>query len=561
MTTSQAPLLVGVLLDSYKQPAWVAKLISDLVSGKETRLALVVMNDCEVRSEQLSFVRRVARWWQNRSALPYVAYRRLDQKRYQRSGDPEELTDIGEILADTPVIRVTPRRTKHCDYFSDDEVAAIRTYDLDVAVRFGFRILKGDALRLARYGVWSFHHGDNRHNRGGPAGFWEVMNQEPVTGAVLQVLSEELDAGLVIGRSFSSTDPISVTANKRNYYWQATHLLGSSLRRLYERREAFLDDVRSSGTWEAYSNPLFVQPRAMKMSRLAAGLLTRLIGRKLRALFQRDQWFLAYRLSKGPDVSAGVPDGTIYRFKELVPPSDRFWADPMPVFHEGKHYVFFEEYQFGAPKAHISVFELNSQGVPENMRVVLERPYHLSYPFVFKWRECWYMIPETSRARRVELYRSTGFPDSWELERVLLDDIAATDATVVEIDNRWWMFVGVSANDKEAGLLNLYHAPTPLGPWEPHRWNPVKTDVRSARPAGPLFFRNGAWYRPSQSGVPGYGSAIVVNRIEELSDSSFREIEVTRIAPTWRAGLNGTHTLAASNGLTVIDARHVIKTF
>ena len=69
----------------------------------------------------------------------------------------------------------------------------LRIHNLDVAISFGFRILKGRALRIAKHGVWSYHHGDNHINRGGPAGFWEVLEGSPVIGSVLQVLDEDLD--------------------------------------------------------------------------------------------------------------------------------------------------------------------------------------------------------------------------------------------------------------------------------------------------------------------------------------------------------------------------------
>jgi hypothetical protein len=193
---------------------------------------------------------------------------------------------------------------------------------------------------------------------------------------------------------------------------------------------------------------------------------------------------------------------------------------------------------------------------------VLERPYHVSYPFVFQWNGAWYMIPETLERRAVELYRATRFPDEWELDRTLLSDIAAADATVAEIDGRWWMFVALmQPGAMEAAVLHLYHADTPLGPWQPHARNPLKIDACSARPAGPLFRHNGRWYRPGQYGVPTYGSATVVHRIDELTPTSFREVEVSRLTPTWRPGLNGTHTLAAAGGLTVIDARRVRRKF
>ena len=97
------------------------------------------------------------------------------------------------------------------------------SFDLDVALCFGFRILKGDALKIARHGVWSFHHGDNLVNRGGPAGFWEVMDGIPVTGSVLQILTEDLDNGRVIYRSWSPTsDRFSVKANRNNLYWKSS---------------------------------------------------------------------------------------------------------------------------------------------------------------------------------------------------------------------------------------------------------------------------------------------------------------------------------------------------
>ncbi len=36
-------------------------------------------------------------------------------------------------------------------------------------------------------------------------------------------------------------------------------------------------------------------------------------------------------------------------------------------------------------KGHISVIRMDEQGVYSEPVKVLERPYHLSYPFVFEW--------------------------------------------------------------------------------------------------------------------------------------------------------------------------------
>jgi hypothetical protein len=50
-----------------------------------------------------------------------------------------------------------------------------------------------------------------------------------------------------------------------------------------------------------------------------------------------------------------VPDGVMHHFKEILPPSDRFWADPFPVATGGGHLIFFEELPFRGPHGHISV--------------------------------------------------------------------------------------------------------------------------------------------------------------------------------------------------------------
>ena len=561
----RAPLRMAVLVDGFEQPVWVTSMLRQIIEAGVAEIALVVVNAAEadapavVRRTPLA---RVANWWRKRDVLPYAAYRKFDRRRYAQKGDPEENEDASALFNGAPVIRVLPRMTKFCDYFDDVSVAEIRTHDVDVALRLGFRILKGDALHIARYGVWSFHHGDNRRNRGGPAGFWEVMDDEPVTGAILQVLSEELDAGLVLARSYSSTNPISVTSNKHNYYWQAAPLLLATLRDLRVRGAALLDDARASNEWHAYSERLFVAPRGMEMLGLMARIAARLVSRKVHTMLANDQWFMAYRVAKPAPGAENVPDGSPHRFKELIPPADRFWADPIPVVADGRRYVFFEEFITSLPHAHICVAEIDERGAFGTPRRVLERPYHLSYPFVFQHDGEWYMIPETLQQRTVELYRATRFPDEWTLDRTLLSNVAAVDATVAEIDGRWWMFVGVRApGAKEASLLDIYHAASPLGPWQPHALNPVKIDVRSARPAGPLFRHNGQWYRPAQCGAPTYGSATVVNRIVELTPTTFREVETSKLSPTWRPGLNGTHTIAAAGGVTFIDARQVRRRF
>jgi hypothetical protein len=285
------------------------------------------------------------------------------------------------------------------------------------------------------------------------------------------------------------------------------------------------------------------------------GAVLRLEGRHIRKrldyLFHFYQVVLAYRIRPGSTEMASE----FYQFKLLMPPKDRCWADPFPVKEDDMFFIFFEDFPNPNGKGHIAVIEMDAMGACRQPIKVLERPYHLSYPFVFEWDGTYYMIPETSDNRTIELYRCVSFPLQWKLEKVLIDGVTATDATIAHINDRWWMFTTISGDRwMNFDELYIFHASTPLGPWEPHKRNPVKSDVRSSRPAGRIFEWKGHLYRPAQDGSKRYGYAISINRIEHLDDDCYVEKEVSKILPHWRKDIVATHTLNNDRELTVTDA-------
>ncbi len=238
-----------------------------------------------------------------------------------------------------------------------------------------------------------------------------------------------------------------------------------------------------------------------------------------------------------------------------MPPKDRIWADPFVLEKNGRYFVFFEELPFAAKKAHISMIEVTRDGASAPVKV-LERDYHLSYPFLVEQDGELYMIPESAQNRTVEVYRCVDFPLRWRLERVLLDNIRCVDATFHRGADRWWMFANLAAGGSRMfdDELHLFHAERLLGDWQPHPRNPVKSDARSSRPAGPLVWRNGALYRPAQICVPLYGAGISLNRVLRLTPQAYAERQVERILPSPESGLLGIHTWNRAGDLTVVDA-------
>jgi len=537
---SKPPLRIGLLLDSFTQPRWVFTIINQIQSSSIAGIGLVIINEARMDPPK----GRLRNYWKNRKYLLYALYNRLDARVRMAEADAFEELDLKETLANCPTLPVLPVMKKFSDWFPVEAIEKIRSYNLDIAISFGFRILRGEALRIAKHGVWSYHHGDNLVNRGGPAGFWEVMDASPITGSVLQVLSEDLDNGPVLDRTWLRTsDRFSVRLTRNNLYWRSSSFVMRKIRELYESGSASTEKAQ----FQPYSSRLHKMPTNTELLPRLWRLSWNYATSKLEYAFFFDQWTLAYRFR----TSSTDPNNSFYRFNHLVPPKDRFWADPFPVNFEGKYFIFFEEHLYQDNKARISVMEVSRLG-PGDPVPVLKRDYHLSYPFVFCWNEHYCMIPETAANKTIELYTCDSFPGEWKLEKILFEGVAARDATLFELDGVWWMFVAMADTDS-SDELHLYYSSSPLGPWRPHNKNPVKSDVRNSRPAGRLFYWNGDLYRPAQDSSQGYGYGMTINRIVRLTRDEFVEQEVSKVQPQWRPDLRGTHTLNICEDLTIID--------
>jgi hypothetical protein len=263
-----------------------------------------------------------------------------------------------------------------------------------------------------------------------------------------------------------------------------------------------------------------------------------------------DQWFIAY----GTCAEVRADACRFETFARLVPPWDRFWADPFPIEQDGAWHVFFEDYSFELGRASIAVVTIGRDGTVSTPRTVLEQPFHLSYPCVFQSEGDHFMVPESRQSGRVELYVAERFPDRWTPAAVLLEGVAAADATLGQWRGLWWMFACISPDGRlENDRLRLFWATSPVGPWSEHRRSPLALDPAVSRPAGRLFAYDGALYRPSQTGLVRYGHQIRLNRVVRLDLDDYVEEPASEIGPSWHSGLRGNHTLNRAGELVCID--------
>lgn len=540
---------VGLLVDSLFMPIWVQNMLELILKQQGIDIVLIVENAIPEKKSSL-----LGKVLSNKGTLLYSLWRIIDKRLFSVSNDAFKIVDLSTCLKAIPKISVIPEQKKFSDYFLAEDIKKIQQYDVDVFLRLGFRVLRGDILQIAKCGVWSYHHGDNRVNRGGPAGVWEVLLNKATTGSILQVLTEDLDGGKVLYRSWSATNPYSIHRNLNTFYWKTLSFIP---RRLNELKQMGVDGfLKKYEKAEAepfiYKDRLYTKPNNKTAIKLLLKLGIKIISRGVWRLHSMEQWMLLYHVGK-----ADVLPSALFRFKHLVPPRDRFWADPCVYHYQGKQVIFIEECEYSNNKGYLSVIEFDEDNKPLLPPLkIIEKPYHLSFPFVIEDNNELYMIPESQENRSIELYQCQHFPDKWEFVMNLMEDINAVDTVIWKHKGKYWLFSNITENSGASSCdeLFLFYSDSLVSDnWTAHTQNPIVSDVRCARSAGNIFMYNNQWYRPAQDCSDAYGKAIAIQRIVTIDENSYQEVSVSRIDAEWDEDIIRTHSLSQMGNLTCID--------
>lgn len=429
-----------------------------------------------------------------------------------------------------------------------EEREKLRCLDLDFCLLFGDREAGLDLWNAAKYGVWYFAYSDVARSSSGVPGFWEFYYHHDIIGAMLLKLAGPDSAGIVLKAAYLPARSDAVKGNTEAVFSSLSQFPVSVCRDIQAGTAQYLVDSPIPLPPERYGTPSRTQVLAVKIRELKNKLIHN-VGRE----FFREDWSIARLAGTPPD----------YIGRDARAQIDRVWshaggtylADPHIVLHEGHTYVFCEEFTYEEDRGRLVVGELPWR--EERPKVVLEEPYHLSYPQVFRHDGAMFCIPESGQARKVCLYRAIAFPERWERVCALVDDFSAIDSTVVQFNGKWWLFC-TSSEMAERGFnshLYIWYADDLYGRWRQHAANPVKIDVRSSRPAGPLFTHENVLYRPSQDCSRGYGSAICLNRIDKLTETEFKETIAGVIRPPAGRYDQGIHTISQAGNECIVDVK------
>ncbi|WP_324759920.1 glucosamine inositolphosphorylceramide transferase family protein [Haloarcula sp. GH36] len=461
------------------------------------------------------------------------------------------VVDLRDELGGVERVPVQGRREDGAVELGERARRAVSLSDLDVLVRLGGLALNDEAVLSApTYGVWEFRYGGDGQGGTWPPCVDELRAGHPVTHAALWRVTGT-NTGVPLRRGTFPTVGYSWPATVDRLFvgsagWPAAVAVDIAI-----GEADYLDGESVPIDREAGREPGVggVAGLAFAQVRAAWDLLTSGSG----------VWSIGVTDTPIEAVVAD-PAGTDFEWFPL-PDSRRFVADPFPVRIDGDPYLLFEEFPFDTSKGVISALSLDDDLSFANTEVVFEQPFHLSYPYAFVHDGSTYVTPEMAEGNEIRLYELHG-PAEWDHVETLVPDVMGIDPTVIQHDGRWWLFCTLLDELPETNL-HVYHAPELRGDWVPHANNPVKTDVRSVRPAGTPWTEDGTLYRPGQYCAGGYGKRVVVNRVDRLTPTAFEETVVGELVPDADGPYaGGRHTLAANEDITVIDGYHsVVDTY
>lgn len=237
-----------------------------------------------------------------------------------------------------------------------------------------------------------------------------------------------------------------------------------------------------------------------------------------------------------------------------------FLADPFGVWRGGRLHLFAEAYDYRIRKGVIEAIELGADFSPVRRSVVLEEPWHLSYPQVFEADGELWMLPEAHRSGALTLYRAAAFPQVWEPVVRLPLDSAAIDATPFRHEGLWWLAYSPTGPQRwKQGRLHLAFAERLTGPWRPHPGNPVRIDRASSRPGGTVWIEDGLPRLPVQDCSRTYGGGIRRLTIQALGPETFDAEASAPLSLPPGAGRysQGLHTLSACGPVTLFDVKRI----
>jgi hypothetical protein len=555
-------LSVGYLVDDGYQPGLIYDVIEKSKSAEHYSIDYLIV---QTFAEDKNLLKRVYGLFKKREFLRFVAgfcfkaIFALERRLFVRDPKLKSAFDMHQLdTFHVPKIHVRPLKSASGSVYRyrDEDLETIKKLNVDVLLNGQSGTFRGGILTVCEFGIISFQHGNDDVNSGGPPGFWEVFNQEPSTGFVIQRLPDELDGGdaqvvcdVVIDRDVLMRGSIAtVSPYARN------------LAQIYKKSSIFMHRfLEDLGKTRILPQTLPKSPYAHQLNTMPSLYVIALYQIKTfitttRRHFNRrrgkdQRWGVAYQFAENWQSSV------LSRSNIIANPPYHFLADPFVFRHGDLDVCFVEDYDYRTNRGKISVFKISGDKY-EELGSALDEPFHLSYPFIFTVDNELYMCPETGEIREIRLYKCTEFPLRWSFHKTLIKDVSAVDTNIFFFKDRWWLLTNIDSSElgECCSELHIFYSDAfDSDAWTPHAKNPVIFDSQRARNGG--FFRDGEKLLRvfQRQGFDQYGESMGIAQITDLGTETYREEIVSTIEPRFAPKIIGTHSFSYYHGLLAID--------
>ncbi len=522
----------GIICDSEDLLAWQRTTVQGLISANDIDLKLVIINQNETAYKATKIS---SDWlWKLFYKLRIVSKSTLLQTVPTSDLFKDIILEKADFIETENLSAELPKNS----------IELLKNEQLDFVISFSALSIVGEVMTVPKHGLWNFEFGmPEKYRKGWPC-FWEIYCGVNVTSAYLQRSTTYSNRSEILHEGHLKT----AVSYRKN--------LDKMLNECCTWPLKVCEDIRNQQTG---FTRLSAATRVGHLKKSPSNLQTLIfpfIQLKLRIkqvwkqLFFTDYWNIGIVHSPIQDFLNSSKQQEVNWFP--IESKNRFLADPFGMVYNNELHIIYEDLKFeeGIGKTARLVYEQNEFADNE---LVIEEPFHMSYPFLFQKNGEIYCIPETYQANRVGLYKATDFPHKWNFQKVLIDNYSGIDSTLFRHEETWYLF----STDKNSGPhynLNIHYASDCFGPWEVHPKNPIKTDIRSARPAGTIFEHEGAIYRPSMDYSEKIEGRISINKIEILSRVDFKEVVHQQIQPFENCYFSDkVHTLSKVGDYTLVD--------
>lgn len=248
---------------------------------------------------------------------------------------------------------------------------------------------------------------------------------------------------------------------------------------------------------------------------------------------------------------------------------NKYWlADPFIFEKDNNTYIFFEAFDLVSRSGKIGYSILRNDGTCTPVRIIIDEPFHLSFPYIFEMGGDVYIMPESSDSYSLRLYKALSFPDIWTLDSILLPDTYCCDCVIFKRKESYFLLTNEMYHNTPTGTYPscwvknyLYSLTVKDGHLSPCNGEKVGEGDYGIRNAGKAFSEDGILYRIGQDcRNKQYGRGLVLFKVHSLDpyyETEHFAIDCKMFAKHIRTKekneIIGVHTYNATDKWEIID--------